>query len=102
MNNIVAGLLERIVNIALEAAGDIDYAASNPAIKPERADSLKALAKKIRSTVEKAKKGDYKAIRSLCVLFGLEELLNEFDREIEKEKAKRQRAVRDRDDDPSM
>lgn len=102
MSDVMAGILERIFNIAIEAAGDIDYAASNPAIKPERADRLKALANKIRSTVEKARKGDYKAIRSLCLLFGLEELLNEFDREVEKEKAKRQRAVHDRDDYPSM
>ncbi len=68
-------IVSAIVMAARDAAGDIEYAATEESLTAERARALKTLADNLYAIAFQAEDNDPEAVRFLCNMLGLDKLL---------------------------
>ncbi len=75
----MTGNLPTIVAAARDAAADIEYASTDENLTPERASALKALSDNFYATAFQAEDNDPEAVRFVCDMLGLKDLLADYD-----------------------
>ena len=72
-------IVAAIVTAARDAAADIEYASTEENLTPERASALKALSDNFYATAFQAEENDPEAVRFVCDMLGLKDLLADYD-----------------------
>lgn len=85
-------IVSAIVMAARDAAADIEHASTLESMTPERVRALKILADNIHATAFQAEERDPEAVRFLCDMLGLDELLAKYEAELSQEQGSSPRA----------
>lgn len=79
MTGTLPPIVTAIVTAARDAAADLEYASTDENLTPERANALKALSNNFYAVAFQAEENDPEAVRFLCDMLGLKDLLADYD-----------------------
>ena len=79
MTGNLPSIVTAIVTAARDAAADIEYASTEENLMPGRASALKALSNNFYATAFQAEENDPEAVRFVCDMLGLKDLLADYD-----------------------
>ena len=79
MTGTLPTIVTAIVTAARDAAADIDYASTEENLTPGRASALKALSDNFYAIAFQAEDNDPEAVRFVCDMLGLKDLLADYD-----------------------